>query len=110
MHHSAPPLELFGALLAEGFDHVVEVVGEQCRVGVQRDLGRLVAEHALYHLDVGPGADCQRCRRVPQVVGRDPAERLVGRLGSLHGSGEPSGLGVARVRPSYLSSIYAVLI
>ncbi len=46
----------------------VEVIAEQARVYLERHRSRLVTEHLLHGLDIGPGRDRERSGGVPEVV------------------------------------------
>lgn len=78
------------AMSFEGVDDAVQVIGEQCSVGIQSDLGRLMTKHPLHDFHVGPNADRERRSCMPQIVGRHSPEGFVGCLGALDRPGEPS--------------------
>ena len=62
----------------QGVGDLVQLVGEQVPVEIQRHGGALVAEHLLHHLHVGAGGDGQGGRGVAQLVRVQPvqADRL----------------------------------
>ena len=83
--------------------HPIEIVVEEVAVRVECHRGARVAEYALHCFDVRAGADGERCRGVPQIVGSDARQLGVDLLGTAHSAGKPAVLRVGQTE--WLGSI-----